>query len=49
MGVTRNAYTTLIAETEGKRALESKCRWDENIKMDFKDRECKNVDCIILG
>jgi hypothetical protein len=38
MGVMRNAYTLLIGKPEGKRPLRRpRCRWGDNIRMDFMD------------
>jgi hypothetical protein len=37
---TRNAYTVLVGKPEVKRKLEQpRCRWDDNINMDFKRKD----------
>jgi hypothetical protein len=37
MGQMRNVYKALVKKPEGNRLLERpKCRWKENIKMDFE-------------
>jgi hypothetical protein len=34
----RNAYRILVGKPEGKRPLgSSKCRWEDNVKMDFRE------------
>jgi hypothetical protein len=34
----RNAYTVLVGKTKRKTQLgRSRCRWEDNIKMDLKD------------
>jgi hypothetical protein len=39
MGARRNAYTVLVGKPEGKRPLgRSRCRWEDNIKMDLRER-----------
>jgi hypothetical protein len=39
----RNALKTVAGRYEGKRPLEeSKCRWEDNIKMDLKKTECED-------
>jgi len=33
----RNSYKILVGKPEGRRPLgRSRCRWEDNIKMDFK-------------
>jgi hypothetical protein len=35
----RNAYRILVEKPEGKRPIgRPRCRWVDNIKMDFRDR-----------
>jgi hypothetical protein len=37
----RGVYRVLVRKSEGKRPLvRPKCRWEDNIKMDFKELEC---------
>ena len=36
-GERRGVYRVLVGKPEGKRPLETrKCRWEDNIKMDFR-------------
>jgi hypothetical protein len=38
MGKKRNAYRILVRKPEGKKPLgRARCRWVDNIKMDFRD------------
>jgi len=38
MGESRNAYTVLVGKRNGKKPLgRSKCRWEDNIKMDIQE------------
>jgi hypothetical protein len=39
----RNAYKVFVAKPEGKRKPlgRSRCRWDDNIRMDLKERDCQ--------
>jgi hypothetical protein len=38
----RNAYTNLIRKPEEDRLLgRSRCRWEDNIKIDLKDIGCE--------
>jgi hypothetical protein len=38
MGKKKNVYRTLVGKPEGTRPLERpKCRWVDNIKMDFRE------------
>jgi hypothetical protein len=42
-----NAYMILVGKPEGKRPLgRPRCRWVDNIKMDFRDIEWDGVDWI---
>jgi len=47
----RNAYKILVREPEGKRPLgRPRCRWKDNIRMDFKRRwEGKMWNAFIWG
>jgi len=36
----RNTYRSSVRKFEGKRPSGS-CKWEENIKMNFKDTECE--------
>ena len=50
MGERRGVYRVLVGKPEGKRPLgRPRRRWDDNIKMDFQEVECGNVDCIELA
>jgi hypothetical protein len=41
MGEGRGVYRVLVGKPEGKRPLgRPKCRWEDNIKMDFQEVEC---------
>jgi hypothetical protein len=40
----------LSGKPEGKRQLRrSRCRWEDNIKMDLKERDCGGMDWIHLA
>ena len=44
MGKRRGAYRVLVGKTEKRRPLRrTRSKWDDNIKMDFKESEWKNV------
>jgi hypothetical protein len=46
----RNEYTIFVWEPEGKRPLgKLRRRWEDNIKMDFRERGWENVDWILLA
>jgi hypothetical protein len=46
-GVKRNAYRILVVQPEGKRPLgRPRCRWVDNIKMDFREIGCSGMDWI---
>jgi hypothetical protein len=32
-----NAYKILVRKPEGKKSLRSRCRWEDNIRMDFRE------------
>jgi hypothetical protein len=42
----RNAYKVLVGKREGVRPLgRTRCRLENNIKMDLIEVECEGVDC----
>jgi hypothetical protein len=44
---TRNAYTFLVGKHKGERQIgRLRHRWEDNIKMDFKEIGCEGVDRI---
>jgi hypothetical protein len=46
----RNEYKILVKSLNGKKQLgRSRYRWENNIKIKFKDRGCKDVDYIHLA
>jgi hypothetical protein len=50
MGEKRNAYRVLVGKAEGKRPLERpRCRWEDNIKMDLKEKRWGGMDWIHLA
>jgi hypothetical protein len=50
MGEMRNAYKILIREPEDRGQIErSRRRWEDNIKMHFKEIEVEDVDWIRSG
>jgi hypothetical protein len=45
MGEMRNMYRILVIKHEGKKPLRKlRRRWEDNIRMDLRERECKGVD-----
>jgi hypothetical protein len=41
----RNAYKLLFGKSERKRSLgRTKCKWENNIKLNLKEIECEGVD-----
>ena len=45
MDESTNAYRVLVGKPEGKRPLgRPRCRWEDNIKMDFREVGCDPVD-----
>jgi hypothetical protein len=43
----RNAYRILVGKLEGKRPLgRPRCRWEDNIKMDLRERGWGGMDRI---
>jgi hypothetical protein len=50
MGEMRKSYTVLVEKREGKSLLEiTRCRIEDNIKMDLKDKGNEGVDWINLS
>jgi len=50
MGDRRGVYRFLVGKPEGKRPLgRSRCRWDDNIKMDLQEMGCGDMDWIELA
>jgi hypothetical protein len=50
--VARRAYRILVGKAEGKRPLEirvPRLRWEDNIKLDFKEVGCCGMDGIDLA
>ena len=45
----RGLYRVLVGKLEGKRPLgRPRCRWEDNIKMDFQEVECGVVDTRVI-
>jgi hypothetical protein len=45
MGKGRGMYRVLVGKTYGKRPLRRhRCRWEDNIKMDFQEVGCGGMD-----
>ena len=50
MGERRGVYKVLVGKSEGKRPPgRSRCRWEENIKMDLQEFGCGGMDWIHLS
>jgi hypothetical protein len=50
MGEGRNVYRVLVGKPKGKRLLERpRCRWEDGIKMDFRDSGWGSVEWIPLA
>jgi hypothetical protein len=50
MRAKRNAYTVLVGKSEGKRPLgRPRRRWDDNIKMDLREKRWGGMDWIHLA
>ena len=50
MEQSRNAHRILVGKSDGKRPLgRLRCRWEDNIKMDFRDGGCYAGDWIDLA
>jgi hypothetical protein len=46
----RNAYNIFVGKPKGKRPLERpRSKWEDNIRMDFREIECEDVDCVHLA
>jgi hypothetical protein len=49
-GEWRSVFNVLVEKREGKRSLERpRCRWEDNIKMDFQEVGCGDMDWIGLA
>jgi hypothetical protein len=49
-GEMRNAYKILVGNPEGRRQLgRPRCRWKDNIKVDFKEIGWTDVECIHMA
>jgi hypothetical protein len=50
MGEGRGVYWVLVGRPEGKRPLgRPRCRWEDNIKTDFREREIDGANWIQLA
>jgi hypothetical protein len=50
VGEGRDVYRVLVGKPEGKRPLgRPRCRWEENINMNFQEVGCRGMDCIELA
>jgi len=50
MGERRGVYRILMGKPEGKRPLgRSRRRWEDNIKMNFQEVACGDLDWIMLA
>jgi hypothetical protein len=50
LGKKRNAYTILVGNPEGKRPVRRpRRRWEDNIKMDLRERGWSGIDWIHLA
>jgi hypothetical protein len=46
----RNAYKILVGKPEGKRPYRrTRCRWEDNIRIDLRERRWKGVDWMYLA
>jgi hypothetical protein len=46
----RNAYKLLVRKTQGKKAFgRPKRKWENDIKMEFIEIGCKDVNCIYVA
>ena len=46
----RGVYRVLLGKSEGKRSLgRSRCRWEDNIKMNLQEVGCGGMDWILLA
>jgi len=47
MGERKDIYMVVVGKTEGKRPIgRPRCRWEDNIKMDFQEVGCGDMDWI---
>ena len=50
MGERRGVYRVLVGKPEGKRSLgRTRCRWEDNIKMDLQEVGGRSTDWIELA
>jgi hypothetical protein len=49
MGERQSVYRVLVGKPEGKRPLGRHARWEDNIKMDFREVGCGGMDWIELA
>jgi hypothetical protein len=50
MGVMRNECKILVGKHEGKRPLgRPRCRWEDNIRMDLRERVWASVDWVYVA
>ena len=50
MGERRGIYRVLVGKPEGKRPLgRPRHRWEDNIKMDLQNAECRGMDWFDLA
>jgi hypothetical protein len=45
-GENGNSYSVLVGKTGEMRLRRSNCRWENNIKIDLKEKECEGLDWI---
>jgi len=49
-GERRGVYGVSVGKLEGRRSFgRSRCRWEDNIKMDLQEVGCGSMDCIELA
>jgi hypothetical protein len=47
---TRDVHKVLVGKPEGKRLLaKPRCRWENNIQMDFQEVGCEGLDWINMA
>jgi len=50
MGERRGVYRVLVGKPEGKGSLgRPRCKWEDNIKIDFQEVGCGDMDWIELA